>query len=110
VGTDPPASERIRRAARLSFLLYIQDTEETHMSYLFNEAKPFANNTSVGKCKGVLLTNTTGSGVLADLWTYGDLGTTAATRVSITGNSTEIFHIRVWGISFGAGLTGAVLA
>jgi hypothetical protein len=80
------------------------------MSYLFNEVKPFANNTAVGKCKGVLLTNTTGSAVLADLWTYGDLGTTAATRVSIPANATEIFHIRVWGISYGAGVTGAVLA
>ena len=80
------------------------------MSYLFNEVKPFANNTSVGKCKGVLLTNTTASVVLADLWTYGDLGTTAATRVAIPANSTQIYHLRVWGISFGAGITGAVLA
>lgn len=80
------------------------------MSYLFNEVKPFANNTSVGKCKGVLLTNTTASAVLADLWTYGDLGTTAATRVAIPANSTQIYHLRVWGISFGAGITGAVLA
>lgn len=80
------------------------------MSYLFNEVKPFASNTAVGKCKGVLLTNTTASAVLADLWTYGDLGTTAATRVSIPANSSEVFHIRVWGISYGAGVTGAVLA
>jgi len=80
------------------------------MSYLFNEVKPFANNTPVGKCKGVLLTNTTGTGVYADLWTYGDTGATAATRVGIPGNSTEVFNIRVWGISYGAGVTGAVLA
>jgi len=28
VGTDPPAPERIKGAARLPFLLYILDTEE----------------------------------------------------------------------------------
>jgi hypothetical protein len=79
------------------------------MSYLFNEAKPFANNTSVGKCKGVLLT-ADGTNRTADLWTYTDAGTTAATRVAILANTTQIYHLRVWGISFGAGITGAVLA
>lgn len=80
------------------------------MSYLFNEVKPFANNTAVGKCKGVLLANTSGSSAPVDLYTYGDTGATAATRVSIPGGDTKVFHIRVWGISFGAGITGAVLA
>ena len=80
------------------------------MSYLFNEVKPFANNAAVGKCKGVLLANTTSSAVVADLYTYGDTGATAATRVSVPAGDTKVFHIRVWGISFGAGITGAVLA
>jgi hypothetical protein len=82
------------------------------MSYLFNETKAFASNTSVGKCKGVLLTNTTGSGVVVDLYPYSDLrtGATMSVRVSLPANATEIFHISVWGISYGAGITGAVLA
>lgn len=80
------------------------------MSYLFNEVKPFANNTAVGKCKGVLLANPTASALQADIYTYGDTGVTAATRVSVPAGDTKVFHIRVWGISFGAGITGAVLA
>jgi hypothetical protein len=82
------------------------------MSYLFNEAKAFASNTTVGKCKGVLLTNTSGGAATADLYAYSDLrtGTTMSVRVSLPANSTEIFHISVWGISYGAGITGAVLA
>ena len=80
------------------------------MSYLFDEAKPFANNTAVGKCKGVMLTNTTAAGNTADLWIFGDTGNTAAFRVQLPPVTTQIFHVRVWGISFGAGITGAVLA
>lgn len=79
------------------------------MSYLFNEVKPFATNTSVGKCKGVLL-SAAGSPGAADLWVYGDAGTTFATRVTLPANTSQIFNIRVWGISLGAGVTGAVLA
>lgn len=80
------------------------------MSYLFNEAKPFANNAAVGKCKGVLLTNIQGSGATADLWVYNDAGNTFASRVVVPTATTQIFHLRVWGISYGAGITGAVLA
>jgi len=79
------------------------------MSYLFNEAKGFANNTAVGKCKAVLLTSD-GTAKNADLWIYNDAGTTAAHRVTLPANTTQIIPIRVWGISFGSGLTGAVLA
>jgi len=80
------------------------------MSYLFNEAKPFANNVAVGKCKAVMLTNTTAAGNTADLWIYNDAGRTAAHRVQLPAVTTQIIPIRVWGISFGAGITGAVLA
>lgn len=78
------------------------------MSYLFNEAKSFANNTAVGKCKAVMLTASTNTN--ADLWIYNDAGRTAAHRVSLLSGTTEIIPVRVWGISFGAGITGAVLA
>ena len=80
------------------------------MSYLFNEAKPFANNVAVGKCKGIMLTNIQAGGATADLWLYNDAGNTFANRVVIPAAKTEIFHVRVWGISYGAGITGAVLA
>lgn len=80
------------------------------MSYLFNEANGFANGTAVGKCKGVLLTNTAATGNTADLITYTNTGATAYTRVTIPAGSTTIFHLRVWGISYGTGITGAVLA
>jgi len=85
------------------------------MSYLFNELTQFPNAagaaaSGVGKCKAVLLTNITGSGLTAGLITYKANGTTAETRVVVGANSTEIFPVRVWGVSFATGLTGGVLA
>ena len=85
------------------------------MSYLFNEVNPFPNAAaaaaaSVGKCKAVLLTNNTGAGLTAGLITFRPNGTTAETRVVVGANSTEIFPVRVWGVSFATGLTGGVLA
>jgi hypothetical protein len=82
------------------------------MSYLFNEAIQFGGTAGqfCGKNKGVLLTNTTGSGNTVDLYTYKANGTTLANRVSLLGNESKIFNIRVWGISCGAGITGAVLS
>jgi len=82
------------------------------MSYLFNEAIPLGGTGGErsGKNKGVLLTNTTGASIAADLYTYRANGTTGASRVQIPGSTTELFTVRVWGVSFGAGLTGAVLS
>lgn len=85
------------------------------MSYLFNELVPFTNAAgaaaaAVGKCKAVLLTNNTGAGLTAGLMTYRPNGVTAETRVVVGPNSTEIFPVRVWGVSFAAGLSGGVLA
>jgi hypothetical protein len=82
------------------------------MSYLFNEAIPFGGTGGQfgGKNKGVLLTNTTGSVHSIDLYTYKANGTTLANRVSLMGHETKIFQIRVWGISCGAGITGALLS
>ena len=82
------------------------------MSYLFNEAIPFGGTGGQfgGKNKGVLLTNTTSSPILVDLYTYNANGTTLSNRVSMLGNDSNIFHIRVWGISCGAGITGALLS
>jgi hypothetical protein len=85
------------------------------MSYLFNEVNQFPNAAgaaaaAVGKCKAVLLTNNTGTGLTAGLMTYRNNGATAETRVVVGANSTEIFPVRVWGVSFATGLTGGVLA
>lgn len=82
------------------------------MSYLFHEAKPFANGQPVGKCKGVLLTNTNSSKAKAELICYSDLrtGATFSVTVDFATHGTQIFHIGVWGVSAEAGITGAVLA
>lgn len=82
------------------------------MSYLFNEAIPFGGTGGQfgGKNKGVLLTNTTTSPVPVDLYTYKANGTTLSNRVSLMGNESKIFQIRAWGISCGAGITGALLS
>ena len=82
------------------------------MSYLFNEAIPFGGTGGQfsGKNKGVLLTNTTGAAINADIYTYKANGTTAASRVTIPATTTEIFTVRVAGISCGSGLTGAQLS
>jgi hypothetical protein len=82
------------------------------MSYLFNEAIPFGGTGGQfgGKNKGVLLTNTTGTAIPVDLYTYKANGTTLATRVSVLANDSKIFQIRAWGISCGAGITGALLS
>jgi hypothetical protein len=85
------------------------------MSYLFNEINPFPNAagaaaSAVGKNKAVLLTNNTGAGLTAALITFKNNGTTAENRVVVGANTTEIFPIRIWGISFATGLTGGVLA
>ena len=82
------------------------------MSYLFNEAIPLGGTGGErsGKNKGVLLTNTTGAAISADLYTYRANGTTAASRVQIPATTTELFTVRVWGVSCGAGLTGAVIS
>lgn len=85
------------------------------MSYLFNEVNQFPNAAgaaaaAVGKCKAVLLTNNTSAGLTAGLITYRNNGTTAENRVVVGANSTEIFPIRVWGVSFATGLSGGVLA
>jgi hypothetical protein len=85
------------------------------MSYLYNELNQFPNAAgaaaaAVGKCKAVLLTNNTGAGLTAGLITYKNNGLTAESRVVVGANSTEIFPVRVWGVSFASGLTGGVLA
>lgn len=83
------------------------------MSYLFTEARPFGDNENVRKCKAVLLTNTAGSGTqYADLLLFNPAGATFAVRVALPfAEGTEIFPIRVSGVSFGTqGITGAVLA
>ncbi len=85
------------------------------MSYLFNELTQFPNAagaaaSAVGKCKAVLLTNNTNAGLTAGLIVYAPNGTTAETRVVVGASTTEIFPVRVWGVSFGTGLTGGVLA
>jgi hypothetical protein len=82
------------------------------MSYLFHEAKPFTNGQPVGKCKGVLLTNTNSSKARADLICYSDLrtGATYCVKVEFATQASQIFHIGVWGVSAEAGITGAVLA
>ena len=79
------------------------------MSY--NEAIPFGGTGGQfsGKNKGVLLTNS-GSAATVDLYTYRANGTTAATRVSLVAAESKIFQIRIWGVSCGSGITGAVLS
>ena len=79
----------------------------------YREAVPFPNtnaSANFGKNKGVLLTNTTSTGNTADLVTYRADGRTGFTRVQVAGGLTEIFQLQIWGISLGAGWTGAVLS
>ena len=83
------------------------------MSYLYNEVNPLGGTGGefLGKNKAVLLTNVSGgAGALVDLYTYRANGTTGATRILLAENATTIFEIRTWGISCGAGITGAVLS
>jgi len=77
----------------------------------YNEAIPFGGTGGQfsGKNKGVLLTNGSGAATV-DLYTYRANGTTAGTRVSLVANETKIFQIRIWGVSCGSGVTGAVLS
>ena len=77
----------------------------------YNEAIPFGGTGGQfsGKNKGVLLTNT-GSAATVDLYTYRANGTTAGTRVYLGSNESKIFQIRIWGVSCGSGITGAVLS
>jgi len=81
------------------------------MSYLFNEAIPLGGSGGqyCGKNKGVLLTNTS-TATSVDLYTYKANGTTAATRIQLPATDSVIIPIRVWGVSFGTGVTGAVLS
>lgn len=78
----------------------------------YNEAIPFGGTGGQfsGKNKGVLLTNLSGTGATVDLYTYRANGTTAGTRVSLVTAESKIFQIRIWGVSCGAGVTGAVLS
>ena len=80
------------------------------MSYLFNEAIPLRGTGGQfsGKNKGVLLSTTATAAV--DLYTYRANGTTAATRIQLAANDTTLIPIRVWGVSCGSGVTGAVLS
>ena len=83
------------------------------MSMSYNEAIPFGGTGGQfsGKNKGVLLTNISGvAGATVDLYTYRANGTTGATRILLDASETRIFEIRTWGISCGAGITGAVLS
>jgi hypothetical protein len=82
------------------------------MSYSYNEAIPLGGTGGQfsGKNKGVLLTNTNTSPANVDLYTYRANGTTAGTRVSLVASESKIFQIRTWGVSCGAGVTGAVLS
>ena len=82
------------------------------MQNMYSEAIPFGGTGGQfgGKNKGVLLTNTTASVNTVDLYTYKANGTTLANRVSLMGSESKIFQIRVWGISCGAGITGALLS
>ena len=82
------------------------------MSISYNEAIPFGGTGGQfsGKNKGVLLTNLSGAGATVDLFTYRANGTTAGTRVSLVTGESKIFQIRIWGVSCGSGVTGAVLS
>ena len=77
----------------------------------YNEAISFGGTGGQfsGKNKGVLLTNSA-SAATVDLYTYRANGTTAGTRVSLVANESKIFQIRIWGVSCGSGITGAVLS
>jgi hypothetical protein len=79
----------------------------------FREVVPFGNtgaSATLGKNKGVLLTNTNAGGNTADLITYRANGATSATRVQVAGASTQIFQIQIWGISLGSGWTGGTVS
>lgn len=82
------------------------------MSMSYNEAIPFGGTGGEfsGKNKGVLLTNVSGSNATVDLYTYRANGTTAGTRVCLVTTESKIFPIRIWGVSCGSGITGAVLS
>ena len=82
------------------------------MSYLFNEAVQFGGTGGQfsGKNKGALLTNTSASAAVVDAFVYNTLGTTYAVRMAILANQTILLPLRVWGISCGAGITGAVIS
>lgn len=82
------------------------------MSYLFNEAVQFGGTGGQfsGKNKGALLTNAAGSNSTVDVYAYNNRGTTYAVRMAILGNQTVLLPLRVWGISCGAGITGAVIS
>ncbi len=81
------------------------------MSYLFNEAVQFGGTGGQfsGKNKGALLTNT-GSATTVDVYAYNTSGTTYAVRMAMLANQTVLLPLRVWGISCGAGITGAVIS
>jgi len=85
------------------------------MSYAFTITSPFGGTggqqSGGPKNKGILLTNTTSSPVVVDLRTYSPTGSTAGyVQVHIVGNRSEIFDLRVWGVSCGSGVTGAILS
>tara|TARA_R110000868_G_scaffold9867_3_gene48512 strand:- start:9714 stop:9971 length:258 start_codon:yes stop_codon:yes gene_type:complete len=85
------------------------------MTYLFNEIVPFPNAaaasvTFAGRNKGVILTNT-GAGTLpVSLYNYRANGTTWENRINLPVNTTSIIPIRVWGVSYGAGISGGTIA
>lgn len=79
----------------------------------YREVIPFANtdaSATLGTNKGVVLTNTQTTGNTADLSTFRANGTTAYTRVLVQAGRTEIFPIRIWGISLGSGWTGGTVS
>ena len=81
------------------------------MSYSYNEAIPLGGTGGqfCGKNKGVLLTNSA-TATTVDLYTYRANGTTAGTRIYLYTGESKIFQIRIWGVSCGSGITGAVLS
>ena len=85
------------------------------MTYLFNEIIPFPNAagagvTFAGKNKGVILANTGGGSLPVSLYNYRANGTTWENRINIINSSTAVIPIRVWGVSYGTGITGALIA
>ena len=82
------------------------------MSYLFNEAVQFGGTGGQfsGKNKGALLTNTAGSAANVDVYAYNTSGTTYSVRMAMLANQTILLPLRVWGISCGTGITGAVIS
>ena len=79
----------------------------------YREVDPFGNtgaSATLGKNKGVLLTNLGVNGNTADLVVYRANGTTGFTRVTVQSARTEIFPVQIWGISLGAGWTGGTVS